>query len=159
MIARDTILQLANDWLANPDSNRNGSYLVDVGVSAGNKITVVLDNLEGTSISECVDMSRWIEKHLDRDAEDFSLEVTSPGLDQPFRVFRQYEKNLGREVEVKLMNGQKVNGKLVRAAAEHIEVEQSTHERIEGKKGRHLVTKSISLPFSEIKETRIVIKF
>lgn len=154
MISAATIRELAEKKLLEGDS-----YLVDITVSASNKIRVTIDNFRGISIQECVSMSRWIENNLDRETEDFELEVTSPGLDQPFKVFRQYEKNIGREVEVKLTDGNKVEGKLVSAANEQVEIEQQVREKTEGKKGKQLVVRKFSFPVSEIKETKVIIKF
>src|SRR5665213_3445944 len=91
--------------IAEKKVTENKSFLVDVTVSASNKIKVTIDNFEGLAIDECVNMSRWIESQLDRDTEDFELEVSSPGLDQPFKVIRQYQKNIGKEVDVKFIDG------------------------------------------------------
>jgi len=154
MISASTIRELAEKKL-----QENESFLVDVTVSASNKIRVTIDNNNGLAIDECVSMSRWIENQLDRETEDFELEVSSPGLDQPFKVFRQYQKNIGREVEVKLNDGQKVEGKLVAAIEQQIEIEQKSREKIEGQKGKQLITRQVNLPFEKIKETRIIIKF
>jgi ribosome maturation factor RimP len=152
MISPAYIRELAEEKLKEGDS-----YLVDVSVSAANKIRVTIDNFRGVSIDQCVSMSRWIEGKLDREQEDFDLEVTSPGLDQPFKVARQYEKNLGREVEVKLANGDRITGKLIKATEEAIALEQVSSEKIDGKKQR--VTRTIDLPKQEIRETRVIIKF
>ncbi len=154
MISASLIRELAEKKLL-----ENESYLVDVTVSASNKIRVAIDNFNGLAIDECVSMSRWIENQLDRDAEDFELEVTSPGLDQPFRVFLQYRKNLGREVEVKLIDGQKLEGKLINADENEIELELKSREKVEGQKGKQNITRQVNLPFEKIKETRIIIKF
>lgn len=83
------------------------NYLVDVTVSSTNMIRVTIDNLNGISIQECVGMSRWIESQLELETENFELEVSSPGLDQPFKVLQQYQKYMGKAVEVKLADGQK----------------------------------------------------
>jgi ribosome maturation factor RimP len=154
MINASTIRELAEKKL-----EENESFLVDVTVSASNKIRVTIDNFNGLAINECVSMSRWIENELDRETEDYELEVSSPGLDQPFKVFRQYQKNIGREVEVKLNDGQKLEGKLTKAADQQIEIEQKSREKIEGQKGKQSVTRQITLPLDKIKETRIIIKF
>lgn len=137
----------------------SGNYLVDVTVSSANKITVLIENDKNVSIDDCVQLSRWLEKQLDRDAEDFSLEVSSPGIDQPFRVMRQYAKNIGREVDVVLKDGKKLSGKLLSADDNTIALEQQSKEKVEGQKGKQLVTRTTEIPFENIKETRIVIKF
>ncbi|HET6992725.1 MAG TPA: ribosome assembly cofactor RimP, partial [Bacteroidia bacterium] len=124
-----------------------------------NKIRITIDNFRGVSIQECVGMSRWIENQLERETEDFELEVSSPGLDQPFKVLQQYQKYLGKEVEVKFTDGQKTEGKLVLANESEIELEQTSKEKTEGKKGKQTVIKRLNIPFGKIKETRIIIKF
>lgn len=159
MISTEFIRSLAEKKLGET-GEESGLYLVDVTVSASNKIRVTIDNMHGgISIDQCVSMSRWIENQLDRDAEDFELEVSSPGLDQPFRVFRQYQKNIGKEVELKLNDGSRHAGKLVGATQEQVEIEQQTKEKLEGKKGKQPVIRRLSFPMAEIKETRKVIKF
>jgi ribosome maturation factor RimP len=135
------------------------NYLVDVTVSSTNMIRVTIDNLNGISIQECVGMSRWIESQLELETENFELEVSSPGLDQPFKVLQQYQKYMGKAVEVKLADGQKVEGKLLEVNPNGIYLEQQIKENVEGKKGKQLVLKKSNLIFSQIKETRIIIKF
>ena len=102
MISTALIREIAENKL-----RENESFLVDVIISPTNKIRVTIDNFQGVSIQECVSVSRFIENQLDREAEDFELEVSSPGLDQPFKVLQQYQKYLGREVEIKFFEGKK----------------------------------------------------
>ena len=83
---------------------------MDVRVSEGNAISILLDDDEGTSIAKCIALSRHMEDELDRDAEDFSLDVSSPGLDQPLKMHRQYQKNIGRDVQLKIRDAGKVAG-------------------------------------------------
>ena len=88
-------------------------FLVEVLVKPGNAIRVHVDSPEGISIDECVKISRFVNESLDRDVEDYSLEVSSPGLGGNFRVIQQYEKNVGRDLDVLYTDGIKVKGKLV----------------------------------------------
>ena len=135
-------------------------FSVEVKVELGNKIYIELDNVkQATSITDCIKMSRQVEHNLDREAEDFSLEVTSPGLDKPFRVFKQYVKNLGRTVIVKRNEGEKLEGTLIKAEEDHIIVETKEKKRIEGRKAKEWVTEQVNVPMSEIKETLIKIVF
>jgi len=145
--------------IAEKKVTENKSFLVDVTVSASNKIKVTIDNFEGLAIDECVNMSRWIESQLDRDTEDFELEVSSPGLDQPFKVIRQYQKNIGKEVDVKFIDGQKMEGKLISANENEIELELKSKEKVQGQKGKQTIIRKTIVPFEKIKETRIIIKF
>jgi ribosome maturation factor RimP len=154
MISPLHIRELAEQALQDSDC-----FLVDVHVTPMNKIIVLIDREGSVSINQCVAVSRFIEKSLDREAEDFELEVSSAGLDQPFKVLRQYTKNIGKEVDVKLIDGKKISGNLVSANEEGITVLQISKERIEGRKAKQTVEKNLSLKFPEIKETKIVIKF
>ncbi len=107
MITTESITELVEQYIEGSDI-----FLVEVAVKAGNVITVHVDRPEGISIDECVKISRLLNESLDRDVEDYSLEVSSPGLGGAFRVKQQYEKNLGRDIEVLYTDGMKVKGKL-----------------------------------------------
>lgn len=91
----------------------SGIFLVDIRVDHKNGIRVHLDRMEGISIDDCVRISRALESRLDRAREDFALEVSSPGLEAPFRVRQQYEKSLGKKLVVQLHEGENVTGKLL----------------------------------------------
>ena len=104
-------------------------------------------------------MSRHIEAGLDREKEDFELNVMSPGLSEPFKILRQYQKNIGKQVDVVSKEGKKLSGKLLKASDMGIELETKTKERVEGKKGKQLIINNINLTFNQIKETKIVISF
>ena len=95
-------------------------FLVEVLVKPGNAIKVHVDKPEGISIDECVLISRFLNESLDRDVEDYSLEVSSPGLGGAFKVKQQYEKNLGRDIEVLYTDGIKVKGKLEKVTDEGV---------------------------------------
>ncbi|MBA3970815.1 MAG: ribosome assembly cofactor RimP [Bacteroidetes bacterium] len=154
MITKDKIQELADQKLA-----EGSNFIVDITIKPGNKIIVLLDNDNGISISDCVAMSRHIESNLDREEADFELNVMSPGLSEPFKILRQYQKNLGKQVDIVTKEGKKLSGKLLKANEEGIEVETKTKERLEGKKGKQSVTNNISLTFNQIKETKIVVSF
>ena len=108
MITTESITELVAQYIEGTDI-----FLVEVVVKPGNTITVHVDRPEGISIDECVKISRFLNESLDRDEEDYSLEVSSPGLGGAFRVKQQYEKNLSRDIEVLYTDGMKVKGKLV----------------------------------------------
>jgi len=107
MITTESITELIAQHLEGSDI-----FLVEVAVKPGNAIRVHVDKPEGISIDECVKISRFLNETLDRDVEDYSLEVSSPGLSGTFKVKQQYEKNLGRNIEVLYSDGIKVKGKL-----------------------------------------------
>lgn len=148
MITVEKIRALAQEKLAEGDN-----YIVDISVKPGNKIIVLLDNFKGVSIKDCVEMSRQIEFNLDREVEDFELNVSSPGLDQPFKVLKQYLKNIGKQVEVVTKENKKIMGTLLSANENEIELESKTKE-----KKQQIITNH-KLNFNQIKETKIVISF
>ena len=106
MISKEKIIKLAQERIQELD---NGNYLVEVNISPKNAITVKMDNLNGgVSIKDCVSVSRNIEHNLDIEIEDFELQVTSPGLDQPFKVAQQYQKNIGKKISLLTIDNQSV---------------------------------------------------
>jgi ribosome maturation factor RimP len=96
---------------------------------------------------------------LDREKEDFELNVMSPGLTEPFKILRQYQKNIDKQIDVVTKEGKKLTGKLISANEEGIELESKVKEKVEGKKGKQLIINNIKLTFNQIKETKIVISF
>ena len=112
-----------------------------------------------SSGKDCISVSRNIEHNLDREEEDFELSVTSAGLDKGLRVFPQYKKNIGREVDVKLVDGGEINGKMIDATPEQIVVQTTRKEKIEGKKKKEVIVEDHVLPMNKVKETKIVISF
>ena len=129
-------------------------FIVDVKVDSANRITVEVDQPEGVTIEECVRISRAIESGLDREKEDFELEVSSPGLTCPFKVMEQYRKNCGRQVDVVKRDGQKINGLLQQADDEGIVLEVKTKIREAGQKRPKTVMQTVAINFSDIKATR-----
>jgi ribosome maturation factor RimP len=134
-----------------------GFFLVEVKIKPTNNVKIFIDADQGISIEKLVSLNRRLYKDLEENVffpgGDFSLEVSSPGLDEPLRIHRQYLKNIGREVEVLLIDGVKNEGKLIAVTDEEITVEE---EKGKGKK-KEIVQHSI--PFTQIKTTKIQIKF
>lgn len=153
MIDREKIVQLTGGKL------EEDMFLVDVTVTPMNVIHVEVDSFSGLTIDQCVAISRHIESNLDRETEDFALEVSSPGADQPFKVPQQYTKNKGREVEVMTLDGTILKGILTDSNAGGIVIHAAVKEKQEGSNRKKLVEKDISLPYSEIKKTRVIISF
>ncbi len=138
----------------------NGIFIVEISVNQGNVIHVEIDKHEGfVSINDCMSISRNVEHNLDREVEDFEINVSSSGLDKGLRILPQYVKNIGKKVKVKLNNGKKIEGKLTDANKEAITLQTTRKERIEGKKKKETIVEDINLPMSDIKETKIVISF
>lgn len=122
-------------------------------------IKVFLDNDRSTSIEDCIALSRHLEAQLDREVEDFQLDVSSPGLDQPLQMHRQYVKNVGRQVDVKCRDGRRVQGQLTAADASGIQVLTREKERIEGRRAKAWVETTHAFPFADIQSTHVVISF
>ncbi len=148
MIDKKTISNLAETELKGSDK-----FLVEVKVSTGNKISVILDGDESITIDDCIQVSRFIESSLDREVEDFELSVSSAGLDQPFKLKRQYKKYLNKEVSVVTSEGKKHTGTLTRVSDQKILLQIPANKK---KKTKEL---DIEILFSDIKETKGVISF
>lgn len=157
MIKRETIQELAQERM---DELSNGTYLVDILISNTNQIVVEIDNINGgASVEDCIKVSRNIEHNLDREIEDFELQVTTPGLSNPFKVHQQYIKNIGREVKVVYKELGSIEGKLIEVNDNQIIVETESKEKIEGRKKKELVVKQHTILIENIKETKIIISF
>ena len=113
----------------------------------------------GVNIGKCVEVSRNIEHNLDRETEDFELQVSSAGLGQPFKVYRQFVKNENREIEVLTNEGIKFVGKMLNVGETGFDLEVSKKEKVEGKKTKQMVTRVHHFDFEEIKEAKNIIKF
>jgi ribosome maturation factor RimP len=129
-----------------------GLFLVAVRVSSANRITVLADKDGGITIDECATIHRHIENNLDREKEDFELQVSSPGLDLPFGVIEQYYKNQGRKVEVIDNDGSKLTGVLKNVTAGGFELETELKT-----KGKAKELKDISFNFDQVKTTRVIL--
>ncbi len=137
----------------------DGVFVVDLSVSTSNKISVTLDSENGIPISYCIDISRLIEHNLDRDNEDFALEVSTAGLDQPLKLLRQYRKNIGRQVEVMTNEDVKLIGKLISVDDEGFTVETEEKVKIEGKKKKELKITPHQFKFEDVKYVKVVVSF
>jgi ribosome maturation factor RimP len=129
-----------------------GLFVVAVKVSSSNRIIVLVDKNEGITIDECATLHHQLEMNLDRDVEDFELQVSSPGLDAPFLVIEQYYKNEGKKVEVVDNEGNKFSGILKNVTPGGFEL--LTENKVKGKQKE---MRDISFNFDEIKSTRTVI--
>ncbi len=147
MIEKQKIQGLVEEFIKG-----TGLFLVTVKISNANRIIVLADKNEGITIDECAAIHRHIENGLDRDKEDFELQVSSPGLDIPFGVIEQYLKNEGKKVEVVDNEGSKYTGKLknITRGGFELETEKKT-------KGRAIELKDMSFNFEQIKSTRVIL--
>lgn len=133
-------------------------FLVDLSISDSYKIVVTLDGDNGVSLQDCIDISRAIEPNLDREEQDFSLEVASAGVSAPLKMVRQYRKNIGRTLKVKTA-AEVYEAKLDQVTDEGIVLKWTAREPKKIGKGKETVEKSVSLPYSEIKEAIVIIIF
>jgi ribosome maturation factor RimP len=133
-------------------------FLIDLDFSSGNHIKVVVDGDTGVPLSECIRISRKVEHNLDRETEDFSLEVTSPNITDPITDIRQYNKNLNRTLKVKTAE-QKFEGKLTAVTAQEITLNWKAREPKPIGKGKITVEKQEIIPLKEIKEAKVKIIF
>ncbi|WP_276863623.1 ribosome assembly cofactor RimP [Mediterranea massiliensis] len=154
MIEKKTICELVEEWLKDKDY-----FLVEVSVSPDDKIVVEIDHKDGVWIEDCVDLSRYIESRLNRDAEDFELEVGSAGIGQPFKVLQQYLNHIGEEVEVMTKDGRKLTGVLKNADELHFTVTVQKKVKEEGMKRPKMVDEDLDFTYEEIKYTKYLISF
>ena len=156
MIDKNIVRNLVEEWLEDEDKEY---FLVDVMVDANNKVVVEIDHAEGVWIEDCVELSRFIESRMDRDAEDYELEVGSAGIGQPFKVVQQYINHVGKEVEVLTKEGKKLVGVLKDANDSQFVVSVPTKVKEEGAKRPKLVDIDETFTYDNIKYTKYLISF
>ncbi|NIF05469.1 ribosome assembly cofactor RimP [Chryseobacterium sp. Tr-659] len=152
---RKRIEELLNEFL----ETRKDLFLIDLKISAGDDITVILDGDNGVSLQDCLDASRAIEFNMDREEHDFSLQVMSAGLSEPLSTPRQFNKNIGREIEVMLEDSSKIEGELSKVDEEKITLVLRYRKPKDIGKGKVDVEEEKEISYSEIKKALVVIKF
>jgi len=153
MISETQIKKWAEEQLEGTDR-----FLVYVKTGMDNVINVVIDSDTGVTISDCIDLSRYIEHQLDRDEEDFELKVLSSGLEHPFSLLRQYKKYIGKRIQIKLENGNEKKGILQEANNEYIILQEETEKKYK-KKMKRITGESIRISMEEIKQAKAVVEF
>jgi ribosome maturation factor RimP len=138
------------------DSDR---FLVDVQWKPGDRLVVEIDGDTPVSIDDCMGLTREIERSLDREVEDYELEVGSAGISSPFRMLRQYRNAVGREVETLLKTGKKYAGVLKAANEEAMVLTVAREVKPEGAKRKTRVEEDLTFGWDEIKYTKYIIKF
>lgn len=154
MIDKNVVKELVQEWLQGKDY-----FLVDVTVSADDRIVVEIDHAEGVWIEDCVELSRFIESKLSRDEEDYELEVGSAGLGQPFKVIQQYQNHVGKDVEVLTCDGRKLHGVLSKVLDDKFEITITVKKKIEGEKRPRMVEEALVFGYDEVKYTKYSISF
>lgn len=139
--------------IVNEHLEGTGKFLVDVLVKPANRIFIFIDGDHGVTISDCAELSRYIESKFDRETEDYELNVSSSGADHPIRLPRQYGKNIGRSLQVWLDDDTTVAGQL-----ESVDEDGIVIKTKEDKK-KKLPAETLSLPFHKIKESKVIISF
>jgi ribosome maturation factor RimP len=152
---RETVIQIIEEWMENTPF-----FLVEVRINDDNEIAVEFES-EGdeVSIDDCVELSKYLESRLDREKEDFALEVGSAGLGQPFKVLKQYLINIGEEVEVITKVGKKFSGILRSANEEGFSVTVNRTEKLEGSKKKMHMEVDENYAYTEIKSVKYLIRF
>ena len=134
-------------------------YLVDLNVSTSGKIEVYIDSVSALSVKDCVELSRHIESSLDREKEDFELEVSSPGAEEPFKVPQQYLKNIGRKLKVTTHDGNEYQGLLTNFENNSITLETSRKEKKEKGNGKIKINENITLELDKVKKAGVILSF
>ena len=133
-------------------------FLIDLTITDSFKIIVNLDGDNGVALQDCIDISRAIENNLDREEQDFSLEVASVGVGSPLKMVRQYKKNVGRTLIVKLAT-ETIEAELVEANDNFIILSWKAREAKKLGKGKETVQKRQEIPYTEIKEAIVTVTF
>ena len=154
MIDKQTVYDLVVEGLRDSDC-----FIVDVDVRPGNIIVVEIDNEEGVDIERCEKLHRFVESRLNRDVEDYELEVGSAGITSPFKVTAQYRKNCGNEVEVLTCDGRKMSGVLKTCDEVGFTLTITKKVKPEGSKRKIEVEEDIRFAYNEVKYTKYLIRF
>jgi ribosome maturation factor RimP len=154
MTFKERVLELLNEGLKDKPS----IFLLDMDIDSSNKISITLDGDHGVTLQDCIDISKSVDQHLDREEVDFSLEVASCGVSSPLKLIRQYKKNVGRTLKVKTET-EKIEAVLEDADDEKIILTWSAREPKKIGKGKETVVKKVEIPYQEIKEAVVTINF
>jgi ribosome maturation factor RimP len=154
MILKDTVNQIVEAYLVESDY-----YLVDLQITNDNRIQIEIDAFDGVSIGFCAELSKYIESKLDRETEDFELQVSSAGLTEPFKVIKQYEKNIGNDIEVLTKEGIKISGILATVNPDDFVLEIEKTIKPEGAKRKITITENQVFKYSDLKYSKYIIRF
>lgn len=154
MAFRDKISDLLEEALKEKPS----LFLVDLTITDAFKVMVTLDGDAGVNLQDCIDVSRALDNNLDREEQDYSLEVASAGVSTPLKLVRQYQKNIGRTLKVKTA-AETIEAKLDAANDESITLSWTAREPKKIGKGKETVEHHREIPYSEIKEAIVTIIF
>jgi ribosome maturation factor RimP len=151
--------QVVNQLVSEALSENNSLFLIDLTLHQDNRIVVQVDGEHGVSLKECIRISRYIENNLDKEIEDYALEVTTPDIADPIKDIRQYKKNLQRTLIVSLKDGKKVEGVLTQFTDKEIILESKVREPKPIGKGKITVIKNFEVNFEDIEKAIVKIIF
>ncbi len=154
MIHRELVESLIADAIAG-----TSCFVVDLKIGNSNDIQVEIDSDEGVTVADCVRVSRGIEHNLDREENDFSLKVTSPGADQPLKVWRQYHRHIGRSVKVNTADERELSGELLSVGENSITIRTEPQKVGTGKKKVKIDAEEIEINKSDIVTTKVLLSF
>ena len=154
-LMREKVTQLLNEAL----KQHSHLFLIDLDIASDNKIAVIIDGDKGVSVEDCIAISRAIEHNLDREEEDFSLDVLSAGVSRPLTMPRQYKKNLGRNLKLTTTQGQTIEGKITHTTDTQVTLEWKAREPKPVGKGKVTVQKQAVLPYTDITEAKVMVTF
>ena len=154
MISKERILEAVSQKISNDDN-----FIVELTISADNDIRLVVDGDNGIPISYCEELDALIETALDRDVEDYSLEVSSAGIGTELKVTRQFRKNIGNKVEVTMPNGSWIRGTLIDADDEGFDVETEEKRKVEGQKKKQTFTTVTHFLRADVKMVKDIVEF
>jgi ribosome maturation factor RimP len=135
------------------------TFLVEVKMTADNKIFVYADTPNGLPIDECARISKFIEAAHDRDEEDYELQVSSPGIDQPFKVIEQYQKHIGKEVRVILKDGSTFDGIITEVSEEEFTLKWEEKIKVPGQKKKEIKEEIEKIKIDDIASAKAIISF
>jgi len=154
MVKKEDIEQLIQEVISGTEV-----FLVEAAVKQGNIIRVFVDEPDGISLDECVRISKAIEEGIDREKEDFDLQVSSPGLENPLLVTQQYVKNIGEELKIETSDNKRIIGELLEADSSGITLNAKVRVKSKGSKKSKTEFQSLSLKFDEIKSAKVNLQF
>ncbi|MBU8883527.1 ribosome assembly cofactor RimP [Kaistella sp. DKR-2] len=152
---RKRIEELLHQFL----EEREDLFLIDLKFSSGDDITVILDGDSGVTLQDCLDASRAIEFNMDREEHDFSLQVMSAGLSEPLVTLRQFNKNIGRELDILLTDSTQIEGELAKVDEDKITLVLKYRKPKDIGKGKVDVVEEKEIPYTDIKKALVAIKF
>lgn len=155
MAFKEKVKELINQAM----TEHNELFLIDYTISTDYKVTINIDGDHGVTLQDCIDVSRIVENNLDREEQDFSLEVASAGATSPLKLPRQFKKNIGRKLKVVTLSQDKYEATIVDADETHVFLEWKAREVKPIGKGKVTVEKKEAVAYDQIKEAIVIITF